>query len=404
MSASFVLGDGDGDSSESGNEVSCLGPVSLLHLMWQATVWSSMDVQVPVDTLLNNGAHLALIRPDFVHDLNLPIRKLSKPLCIMLALQNTPTVIELSDYVVLSLSFLNNTWTSRPIHALVAPGLCAKILLGLPWLAHNNIVVDHSICSAVDKTCGFDLLNECVTPFLYERPRISPKRRRDDISRFHKNMVAELKLKCAERLSMLTKDNLFETVKEFDIIAAVKHSIEILASKEHLGSLEKNIKEEYKDIFEPIPHADLLPSTETACIQLKDSYKTIATHQYSIPHQFCEHFAKLIQKRLDSGFIHPSSSAHASPSFIVPKADPNTVLRWVCDHRQLNANTVPDNFPLPRVDDILADCAKGKIWATIDMTDSFFQTRVHPNDIHKTAITTPLGSYEWCIMPMGFQN
>ena len=76
----------------------------------------------------------------------------------------------------------------------------------------------------------------------------------------------------------------------------------------------------------------------------------------------------------------------------------------MCDYRQLNANTVPDNFPLPRVDDILADCAKGKIWATIDMTDSFFQTQVHPDDIHKTAVTTPLSSYEWCVMPMGFRN
>lgn len=76
----------------------------------------------------------------------------------------------------------------------------------------------------------------------------------------------------------------------------------------------------------------------------------------------------------------------------------------MCDYRQLNANTVPDNFALPRVDDILADCAKGKIWATIDMTDSFFQTRLHPDDIHKTAVTTPFGNYEWCVMPMGFRN
>lgn len=44
------------------------------------------------------------------------------------------------------------------------------------------------------------------------------------------------------------------------------------------------------------------------------------------------------------------------------------------------------------------------MWATLDMTDSFFQTQMHPNDIHKTAITTPLGNYKWCVMPMGFQN
>lgn len=38
------------------------------------------------------------------------------------------------------------------------------------------------------------------------------------------------------------------------------------------------------------------------------------------------------------------------------------------------------------------------------MTDSFFQTRMHEDDIHKTAVTTPFGTYEWCVMPMGFRN
>jgi len=77
---------------------------------------------------------------------------------------------------------------------------------------------------------------------------------------------------------------------------------------------------------------------------------------------------------------------------------------WVCDYRQLNANTVPDKFPLPRVDDILADCAKGKIWASIDMTNSFFKPECTPMYIHKTTVTTLFGTYKWHVMPMGFHN
>ena len=38
------------------------------------------------------------------------------------------------------------------------------------------------------------------------------------------------------------------------------------------------------------------------------------------------------------------------------------------------------------------------------MTNSFFQTRVHPDDIHLTVVTTPLGLYEWLAMPMGLWN
>jgi hypothetical protein len=38
------------------------------------------------------------------------------------------------------------------------------------------------------------------------------------------------------------------------------------------------------------------------------------------------------------------------------------------------------------------------------MTNSFFQTRVHPDDVHLTAVTTPLALYEWLVMPMGRRN
>lgn len=38
------------------------------------------------------------------------------------------------------------------------------------------------------------------------------------------------------------------------------------------------------------------------------------------------------------------------------------------------------------------------------MTNSFFQTRMHPDDIQYTAVMTPRGAFEWMVMPMGFKN
>ena len=38
------------------------------------------------------------------------------------------------------------------------------------------------------------------------------------------------------------------------------------------------------------------------------------------------------------------------------------------------------------------------------MMNSFFQTRMNPDHIHLTAVTTPLGLYEWLVMPMGLKN
>jgi hypothetical protein len=102
--------------------------------------------------------------------------------------------------------------------------------------------------------------------------------------------------------------------------------------------------------------------------------------------------------------IRPSSSQYTSPSFIIPKADTTVLPCWVNDYRNLNHATVPDNYPLPRIDDILADCAKGKVWGKIDMMNSFFQTLVHPDHIKYMATLTLFGLWEWVVMPMGLQN
>lgn len=102
--------------------------------------------------------------------------------------------------------------------------------------------------------------------------------------------------------------------------------------------------------------------------------------------------------------IRPSSSAHASPAFLVPKADSAALPHWVNDYQQLNVITVTDSHPLPWLDDILADAEKGKIWSKIDMTDSFFHMKMDPESVHLTTVTTPLGLYEWLVMLQGLCN
>jgi len=62
---------------------------------------------------------------------------------------------------------------------------------------------------------------------------------------------------------------------------------------------------------------------------------------------------------------------------------------------------VPDHYPLPRIETILSDCAKGSILVKMDMMNLFFQTRVHPDDVKFMAVMMPFGLYEWVVMPMG---
>jgi len=110
---------------------------------------------------------------------------------------------------------------------------------------------------------------------------------------------------------------------------------------------------------------------------LAPSFHTLRFSQYKPCLDFC-----CLDREFSYYSISVSGSEHASPAFLVPKADTFVLPCWVNDYRVLNANTVTDSHPLPRVDDILADCAKGKIWSVIDITNSFFQMRVHPDGIH----------------------
>ena len=275
------------------------------------------------------------------------------------------------------------------------------MILGMPFLVHNNIVVDADARTVIDKKCNFDLLHPSAPT-----PPPPPKRKLREffkqLQEDRKLMVAELNMVCYDRRRHT--EFKFEQVKPIDKVAAIRERIEILAAQKELQLLGESLKTEFKDVFSEIPHIDELPTDVYCRIKLKDASKSIQTRTYSTPRKYREAWGTLIKQHLDAGRIRPSNSSHASPAFIVPKTDPAVLPRWVNDYRMLNANTVLDAHPLPRVDDILADCAKGRIWSKLDMTNSFFQTRVHPDDVHLTAVTTPFGLYEWLAMPMGLQN
>jgi hypothetical protein len=73
-----------------------------------------------------------------------------------------------------------------------------------------------------------------------------------------------LKCICAERLQVLEQNDYFEKIPPFNPIASIQNTIELLALKEHLQKLNSDLKEEFKQIFEPIPHINDLPAHEPA--------------------------------------------------------------------------------------------------------------------------------------------
>ena len=129
---------------------------------------------------------------------------------------------------------------SKPVIALIAADLCINILLGLPFLKHNRIVIDHDAAdTAIGKTTGFDLLNENkLNPLIVPPPHpISPKHKCDTILCARWQVLKELKWRCAERRQTLELKNMFETCTPINYIASIKNTIQHLASKQELLNL-----------------------------------------------------------------------------------------------------------------------------------------------------------------------
>eukprot|EP00117_Sycon_ciliatum_P032506 scpid17251/ scgid4942/ Retrovirus-related Pol polyprotein from transposon 17.6; Protease; Reverse transcriptase; Endonuclease len=110
----------------------------------------------------------------------------------------------------------------------------------------------------------------------------------------------------------------------------------------------------------------------------------------------------LLDELLEKGIIQESISPWASPIVLVPKK--NGSLRLCVDYRKLNGVTKPDAYPIPRVDDMLDSLSGCKWFSSLDLASGYWQIAMDPDDRAKTAFTTPLGLYEFTVLPMGCRN
>ena len=77
-------------------------------------------------------------------------------------------------------------------------------------------------------------------------------------------------------------------------------------------------------------------------------------------------------------------------------------LRFCCDFRYLNAVTIKDACPIPRIDQSLSKLGDAKFFTTLDLVSASWQVPLRKKDREKNGFA--LGLYQWKRMPFGLCN
>ena len=123
----------------------------------------------------------------------------------------------------------------------------------------------------------------------------------------------------------------------------------------------------------------------------------------TIPVQLQAKVQKCLNAWLQQGIICPLHSPYTLQVVIVCKKSGE--IHLCINFRALNAMTVHDSFPLPRIEEAL-QAVKAVVWFTsFDLAQGYLQLAMDEADIHKTTFGAgSSGLYEFTHMPFGLSN
>lgn len=135
---------------------------------------------------------------------------------------------------------------------------------------------------------------------------------------------------------------------------------------------------------------------------LKDD-RPVVYRPYRISYKEREQVRDIVDELRNADIVEESESPYASPILLVKKKD--GTVRMCVDYRELNKKTVPDKYPLPRIDDQL-DRLHGNVYFTsLDLFSGYYQIPINdPKTRAQTSFVTPDGHYQFKRMPFGPTN
>ena len=111
-----------------------------------------------------------------------------------------------------------------------------------------------------------------------------------------------------------------------------------------------------------------------------------------------------LDKLESMGIISPVQfSRWAAP--IVPVLKQNGAVRICGDYKvTINQASLVDTYPLPRIDELLANLSGGKHFSKLDMSQAYLQLPLDKESREYVTVNTPKGLYEYNRLPFGVSS
>ena len=91
---------------------------------------------------------------------------------------------------------------------------------------------------------------------------------------------------------------------------------------------------------------------------------------YRLPHAYRDTVRQELKEMKEQGIIEPTASDWAAPIVVVRKKDGS--IRLCVDYRKLNAVSVVDAYPMPRIDDLIDLMGQARFISILDLTKGYW--------------------------------
>ena len=347
--------------------------------------------------MIDSGAELSLVNQDVVERRGLPAEPLESPFHIVLADRSRV----LASHYVPSLPLSRGSW-SDSLCCVIVPSLSEPLFLGRDWLFRWNPVIDWvtgdlSILGTSEQWSPKG--DELVAP---ESPPVS--------SMFGEEMTPSAFRKWRRVMSRQPKDK--QTQAALIIIRPASYTSPnsaCAAQVEPPPPLSPRVAElmaAFPKVFEEATGVEPNPPVRHD-IRLKDDTRPSHVKPYRFSETQKNEMREQVSVLLRKGWIRPSASPWGAPVLLVPKKD--GTWRFCVNFRNLNAVTIRDSYPLPRIDDLLHKVGQAAVFSKMDMQSGFHQVPIEGDAIETTAFSLPepvegSSHFEWIVMPFGLMN